>query len=222
MKKPLTIDILINEAKAFCKSESKFDNPDLFGITDGKAVGTYIEHKFQNYLLSKYEYEKGSSASGIDFPENILNTDMKVTSIKQPQSSCPFKSARQKIFGLGYNLLLFVYEKIDNTQTKTSNLNFLNCSFIYQHRTADYMLTKTLRQMIKDGANSEDIFAYLMDKNLPADEITLTNIVEEIINRPPIQGYLTVSNALQWRLQYGRVVKLNEDVEGIVKIISNP
>lgn len=221
MKEQLTIDILISEAKVFCELESKFDNPDLFGVTDGKAVGTFIEHKFQDYLSSKYEYQKGSSANGIDFPDRILNTDMKVTSIKQPQSSCPFKSARQKIFGLGYNLLIFVYEKIDNTQTKTSNLNFLDCSFIYQHRTADFMLTKTLRQMVKDGANIEEIVAYLMDKNLPADEITLNEIAEEILNNPPKQGYLTVSNALQWRLQYGRIVKLSEKVEGIVKIINN-
>jgi hypothetical protein len=39
---------------------------------------------------------------------------MKVTRIKQPQSSCPFKSARQKIYGLGYSLIVFVYEKIDD------------------------------------------------------------------------------------------------------------
>ncbi|MBI3814413.1 MAG: restriction endonuclease, partial [Nitrospinae bacterium] len=44
MKQKLTIDILVKEAKAFCERESKFDNPDLFGITDGKAVGTFIEH----------------------------------------------------------------------------------------------------------------------------------------------------------------------------------
>jgi len=56
MKQKLIIDILVKEAKAFCKKESKFDNPDLFGITDGKAVGTFIEHKFQDYLSSKYDW----------------------------------------------------------------------------------------------------------------------------------------------------------------------
>ena len=45
--------------------------------------------------------------------ENIC-TDIKVTSITQPQSSCPFKNARQKIYGLGYNLLVFVYNKEDS------------------------------------------------------------------------------------------------------------
>jgi len=114
----LTIDILKKEAKNFSVAESSHDEPSIFGSTDGKAVGTYLEHKFRNYLENTYTFEKGNSASGIDFPEEMINTDIKVTSIIQPQSSCPFKSARQKIYGLGYNLLVFVYEKTDNNESK--------------------------------------------------------------------------------------------------------
>lgn len=33
---------------------------------------------------------------------------------------------------------------------------------------------------------------------------------------PPEQGYLTISNALQWRLQYARVIALNNQVDGVV------
>lgn len=220
MKQKLTINILVKEAKAFCRKESKFDNPYLFGITDGKAVGTFIEHKFQNYLSLKYEYIIGSSASGIDIPSEDINTDIKVTSAKQPQSSCLFRNARQKIYGLGYNLLVFVYEKNDNPDKKISNLNFVSCSFIYKNRTADYQLTRTIRQMLENNANSEDIIAYLTDRNLPAEEIAMSQLAEEILANPPQQGYLTISNALQWRLQYGRIVELNENVEGIIPIIS--
>lgn len=220
MKQKLTIDILIKEAKVFCEVESSFDNPDLFGITDGKAVGTFIEHKFQNYLLSKYDYIIGSSANGIDMPSDDINVDIKVTSIKQPQSSCPFRNARQKIYGLGYNLLVFVYEKNDDPAKKISRLNFLSCTFIDKNRTADYQLTRTIRQMLENNANAEDIVAYLTDRNLPADEITMNKLAQEILKNPPEQGYLTISNALQWRLQYGRIVDLNENIEGIVTIIS--
>lgn len=220
MKQKLTINILVKEAKAFCRKESIFDNPDLFGITDGKAVGTFIEHKFQNHLSLKYEYIIGSSASGIDMPSEDINTDIKVTSAKQPQSSCPFRNARQKIYGLGYNLLVFVYEKNDDPDKKISNLNFVSCSFIYENRTADYQLTRTIRQMLENNANSEDIIAYLTDRNLPAEEITMSQLAEEILANLPQQGYLTISNALQWRLQYGRIVELNENVEGIIPIIS--
>jgi len=39
------------------------------------------------------------------------------------------------------------------------------------------------------------------------------------LSNKPKQGYLTISNALQWRLQYARVVNLAEAVEGITKVV---
>jgi len=124
----LTIKFLQAEANNFAKNESSHDEQIIFGVTDGKAVGTYLEHKFQKYLRKKYEYEEGSSAKGIDFPE--LGVDMKVTSIKQPQSSCPFQSARQKIYGLGYAVLVFIYEKVDDTDQETARLNIHHTIFV--------------------------------------------------------------------------------------------
>jgi len=38
----LTLEILRSEAIAFAKVESKFPEPSLYGVTDGKAVGTYL------------------------------------------------------------------------------------------------------------------------------------------------------------------------------------
>jgi len=219
MKEKLTIDKLIAEAKVFCITESDFINKELFGVTDGKAVGTFIEHKFQQHLSEKYETFIGSSATGIDLPSDDIQTDIKVTSIKQPQSSCPFKDAKQKIFGLGYNLLVFVYNKVDDPSSKTAKLDFISCSFISKERTADYTITFRLREMINDHANIEDIVAYLNDKNLPADETSLYKLAEQIMETPPEQGYLTISNALQWRLQYQRIVMLSGDVQGICKIV---
>jgi len=219
VRQKLTIKSLIDCAKQFCEQESQTSNGELFGVTDGKAVGTHIEHKFKKFLLSKFDLSVGSSASGIDLPSTEINTDIKVTSIKQPQSSCPFKSAQQKIFGLGYNLLIFVYDKQDDAKTKTSLLNFVSCSFIEKERTADFQTTTALLQMIENKANTDDIFAYLNDRNIPADEITLINMAEQILKNPPKVGYLTISNALQWRLQYGRIVMLKDKISGITKII---
>ena len=70
--------------------------------------------------------------------------------------------------------------------------------------------------MIEDDANREDIIAFLSDRNIPGDELTLINLAEEILNNPPQQGYLTISNALQWRLQYSRVLALKNTVNGVV------
>lgn len=219
MKTKLTIEKLIEEAKSFCIAESKLKSNELYGITDGKAVGTYVEHKFQQQLKAKYSVTIGSSASGIDLPSKDIMTDIKVTSIKQPQSSCPYKDAKQKIFGLGYNLLVFVYNKVDHAKTKTTTLQFVSCAFVSSERTADYTTTYRLREMIKDHANEEDIVAYLTDRNIPADEIALQTLAKMILKEQPKQGYLTISNALQWRLQYQRVFSLKESVSGIHKII---
>ena len=59
---------------------SQFKCETAYGITDGKAVGTYLEQKFRLYLKQKYEFIDGNSASGIDFPGILV--DVKVTSIR--------------------------------------------------------------------------------------------------------------------------------------------
>jgi hypothetical protein len=216
MARQLTIELLQKEAGAFAKAESKHKEPSLFGVTDGKAVGTYLEHKFQALLQSRYEYARGCSAKGIDFPE--LGVDIKVTSIKQPQSSCPFKSARQKIYGLGYSLLVFVYDKQDDAASRTGRLDILHTIFIQRKRTADYQTTAGLRKLIENNANRDDVLAFFQERMLPVEEIEAQNLAEEVLRRPPKIGYLTVSNALQWRLQYGRVIEQAGKVGGILRL----
>jgi len=215
MKKPLTESDLIATAKAFCLESHTY--PELFGVTDGKAVGTFIEHKFRERLEGLYMVQIGSSALGIDLPS--VETDVKVTSIRQPQSSCPFRSARQKIYGLGYNLLLFVYDKHDNQSDGIATLTFVNCAFIDKSRTADYQTTRGIVEILGRDGNHDDIIAFLADRNLPGDEIVHNALADEIMQSPPVLGYLTISNALQWRLQYSRIVNLTETISGIVKIV---
>jgi hypothetical protein len=216
MPKRLTLQNLQKEARAFARRESVHNEPLLFGITDGKAVGTYLEHKFQEDLQSRYEYARGSSARGIDFPK--LDVDIKVTSIRQPQSSCPFKSARQKVYGLGYALLVFVYDKKDNTARKTSRLDIQHTIFVEQHRTADYQTTSGLKRLLDNNANRDDIVAFFQERMLPLDEIEATTLAKEVMKNPPEIGYLTVSNALQWRLQYTRVIEQAGAVGGILRL----
>lgn len=217
MKNKLTIESLITEAKHFCAINSGVYKTELFGVTDGKAVGTFVEHLFQKHLAERYDLDLGNSANGLDLPS--VNTDIKVTSIKQPQSSCPFKDSKQKIFGLGYNLLIFVYKKYDDNKKKMGMLDFVSCSFIDKSRTADFQTTTGIHQIISNQGNQDDIFAFLVDHNIPSDEVTLYKMAGDILNNPPLIGYLTISNALQWRLQYGRIVSMADDVNGIEQII---
>ena len=216
MKTKLTITRLQKDAAKFAEIENSYDEPSLYGVTDGKAVGTYLEHKFTAYLADKYDYQRGNSAAGIDLPS--LEVDIKVTSIKQPQSSCPFKSASQKVFGLGYHLLIFVYEKYDDHENKTGRLNMQHTIFVAKERTADFQTTKGLLEILERNGNKDDILAFIIERNLPVDEIGANQLAEQIMESPPLQGYLTISNALQWRLQYSRVIEHAGTIPGISRV----
>lgn len=216
MLSPLTVEALQAEAAVFAESESVHNEPTLYGVTDGKAVSTYLERKFQDRLRTKYAYEWGSAAQGIDFPG--LNVDMKVTSIRRPQSSSPFQSARQKVFGLGYSLLVFAYQKTDDDIRQTGNLRILDTVFVDAARTADYRTTRGIREILEREGNADDLIAFMRDRNLPLDDVAATQLAEEILQQPPELGYLTISNALQWRLQYRRVMGKAGMLDGIVRV----
>ena len=213
---PLTVALLQKEAAVFAAAESQHSEPSLFGVTDGKAVGTYLEHKFQTELLNRYAYPRGSSAKGIDFPG--LDVDIKVTSIRQPQSSCPFKSARQKIYGLGYSLLVFVYEKKDDEVARTARLGILHTIFVERQSTADFQTTSGLLRLLESKANRDDILAFFAERMLPVDEISAVSLADEVLKTPPQLGYLTISNALQWRLQYSRAIEQAGAVSGVLRL----
>lgn len=215
-KRPLTVEVLLKEAAAFAKRESVHEEKSLFGKTDGKVVGTYLEQKFKEQFKKDYAFESGNSASGIDFPS--LGIDIKTTSVTQPQSSCPYKGARQKIYGLGYGLLVFVYEKTDDSKKRTGRLRILHVIYVEANRTADFQTTSGLRRILENEPNKDDLVSFIRERNLPVDEIEAGNIADELLERKPELGYLTVSNALQWRLQYGRVIEQAGKVEGVIRL----
>lgn len=212
----LTVALLKREAQAFAQLESQCREPSLFGVTDGKAVGTYLEHKFQTILQEKYGYVRGSSAKGIDFPE--FGVDIKVTSVRQPQSSCPFKSARQKVYGLGYSLLVFVYDKTDNLKTRTATLDIKHVIFVEASRTADYQTTSGLLKILDNAGNLDDVIAFITERFLPVDEIQANELASEILRSRPEVGCLTISNALQWRIQYTRAIEQAGTVAGVERL----
>lgn len=213
----LSLAALLAEAKIFAARESAHPEPAMYGVTDGKAVGTYFEHKFQAHLHERYLYAVGSSAKGIDFPE--LDIDLKFTSVRQPQSSCPFKSARQKVYGLGYNLLIFVYEKTDDPVAKTGTLNVLHVIFVDKAATADWQTTSGILKIMENQGNLDDLLAFIAERMLPVDEIQAERLAQEIMANPPQLGYLTISNALQWRLQYRRAIEQAGNVPGVERVL---
>jgi len=213
----LTLTQLKPEVRDFVQGLTATPIPALYCITDGKAVGTHIEQTFREYLLERYTYILGNSASGIDFPD--LGIDIKATSIRQPQSSCPFRDASQKVYGLGYHLLVFVYEKIDRHELRAAQLSIRHAIFIARERTGDYQTTYGLKGILSRNGNKDDVVAFLEERNLPLDEIGRDLLADRIIREPPEIGYLTLSNALQWRLQYGRAIGAIGKIEGVEDLL---
>ncbi|MEN5290212.1 restriction endonuclease [Stenotrophomonas lactitubi] len=213
----LTIESLQMEAREFSDLESRHPEPSLFGVTDGKAVGTYLEAKFVGYLRSKgYVFALGNAANGLDFPS--LNVDIKVTSVKQPQSSCPFRSIQQKVYGLGYGLIVFVYSKADDEKSRTATLTIANAIFVNSDKTADYTMTKGLLEILDSDGNEEDLAAFMQARSLTNDYSDLMSLARKILAVRPSQGYLTISPALQWRLQYKRAIEKAGSVSGVVSV----
>ncbi len=58
------------------------------------------------------------------------------------------------------------------------------------------------------------------DRNLPLDEIGRRSLAERVLKDPPTQGYITISNALQWRLQYGHAITNAGKVGGVQDLVS--
>lgn len=103
--------------------------------------------------------------------------------------------------------MVLVYDKTDDQAARKSILTFPHAIFVSRERTGDYVTTSKLRDLLGAGANKEDIIGFLEDRNLPLDEIGRNALAEEIMRSEPSIGYLTISNALQWRLQYSRAIE---------------
>lgn len=114
---------------------------------------------------------------------------------------------------------MFVYSKTDDRTTQTATLDVRQTVFIAKEQTADYQTTKSLQGILSNGGNAEDIVAYMTDHAFPVDDIEAQRIAEELLAGAVLhQGYLTVSNARQWRLQYGRALNQAGKVEGVFRV----
>lgn len=120
------------------------------------------------------------------------------------------------MYGLGYSLLVFVYRKTDDAQNQTARLDFQHVVFIDKEYTADYQTTFGITEILRRNGNLDDVVAFLEERHLPLDDVGRLALAERILYNPPRVGYLTISNALQWRLQYSRVITLTsqQPIEG--------
>lgn len=111
-----------------------------------------------------------------------------------------------------------MYEKYDDHDNKTGRLNMQHTIFVDKGRTADFQTTRGIIDILEREGNKDDVIAFIVERNLPVDEIGADQLADRIIESPPRQGFLTISNALQWRLQYGRVIQQAGEVSGVWRV----
>ena len=198
-KPMLTVEDLCDQAREFASRVHLY--PDLQGVTDGKKIGTRFEIEFIRALENQFSLPARSAARGIDFPEPV-GVDMKVTKSLQPQSSTRYTSPVQKVYGVAHGLLVFVYKRLNDGSIKVTRVKY-----IPPEATADFKLTKKLRELIEKKATEEEVFETLKRRKLPGCDAELRALANRIIHEPPAQGEVTISNALQWRLNYGRAMR---------------
>ena len=109
--------------------------------------------------------------------------------------------------------------KRDDTETELANLNFVNAVYVEDKRTADYQTTRGIINILDNGANLDDIDAFLQERNLLLDDVGRRMLAERIVEDPPQQGYVTISNAYQWRLAYSRTISIAGQVDGVDNLL---
>ncbi len=79
-------------------------------------------------------------------------------------------------------------------------------------------MTRGLREILANEGNEDDLVAFMHDRMFPADEIEMRQIARDLLQKVHEQSYLTISNALQWRLQYRRIIEKAGEVDGLLRI----
>lgn len=194
MEQTLTIGRMAASAKAFCAQYGGVPQETLYGVTDGKAVGTFVEHLFEDYLSQRYDMVSGNSARGLGLPS--ASTGIKAASPVRPQSGCPCRDGKQKKYGLGCSLAVSVYGKNDGHTAKAGALDYCACSFVDSQRAADYQTAAGIRNIIADNGKEDDIFAFLVERNIPVRRSLADEYGERIVAHPAPQ--LAISPYILW------------------------
>ncbi|PSQ58470.1 MAG: hypothetical protein BRD23_06785 [Halobacteriales archaeon SW_9_67_25] len=205
----------LDSVAEFCaEMESRTVPEDKSGTS--KQIGTYFEKELRDWFEEKHGLvSEGSVAEDIDLP--AFNLDVKTTSNRQPQSSSTFDDPGERIVGVDYNILLFVYDK--QSVDGGNKFEIKTCAYIPKERASDYRKSDDAVKLVADygeGKLSESELREQLE-NLTGVGAISDEKFNEIKENPPEKGAITITPALQWRFNYNKMVK--EDVpEGTDRI----
>jgi hypothetical protein len=182
-----------------------------------KRTVTAIERQFHDQLEENFAHVRGSSSKGIDLPQ--LNYDIKITSLREPQSSAPYGHASERIFGLPYGILLLPYDD------EGDGLVFIEPVLFAAAETADRRITAELRALRESGATQREIAAFLLGAGVGLSEDEIERVSARIIKEGIPQGRLVLSDAHQWRLRYSEaldeIIQRRQPIPGLPRHIED-
>ena len=80
------------------------------------------------------------------------------------------------MLGLGYSLLIFAYRKLDDQVRRAARLRIRHTIFVEAPRAADCQTTRGIREILDRDGNSDDLIAFLADRNLPIDDVAAARL----------------------------------------------
>lgn len=182
MRQTPAIGRMAASAKAFCAQYGGVPQETPYGVTDGKAAGTFVERLLEDYLSQRHDMASGNSARGLGLPS--ASTGIEAAPPARPRSGCPCRDGKQKIYGLGCSLAVSVHGKNDGHTDKAGALDYCACSFVDSQRAADYQTAAGIRNITADNGNEDDIFALLVERNIPVRRSLADEYGERIVAHP--------------------------------------
>lgn len=177
-------------------------------ISGSKGIGTYFEEELRDWFEENHGFvSEGSVGIYVDLP--VFNVDVRATSNSQPQSSSKAVDPGERLVGVDYNILLFVYdrEKVGDG----SHFEIVSCVYIPKENAADHRITEDVSKLAKEYGNDELSEAEFREQLEDMTGTSFGEISDEIFDRikknPPEKGVITISPAIQWRFRYSKMNK---------------
>jgi len=195
---PLTLETLRAALPALREGLASMWARTPVPATDPKSLAMFAERTLHRWLQTRFDYRTGSSANGLDFPD--VPMDFKLTDAARPQSSIPAAGRHEMLWGLGYHVLVAIYQKSPRDGAIYLALDDLWC--LDAEQTADRRTTEEVQRLVRHDAR-DGVLARYLEQRLPfcrAEEARVQ--VARIRAQPPVLGQLTLSPAMQYRATY--------------------
>lgn len=217
----LTREQLKIEAAAFAKAHARHSEPALLGL-DYPVVEPYYLHRFKTKLAKRYQLPEAKPDDEIMFPDITfpdIKVDVKFINDLLNDSYHMMLSPTQMFYGMGYDVLLFVYHQQSDFAAGTAWLNIQKAVWAEDYRTADWLSTVSLLKCLSEKSDMETLLSFFESMHFPIHPGEVWKLAEYAPKNPPKQGYASISRAMKSHVRWGKVIREAGKVDGILRLM---